>query len=383
VVAMLESIFISAGIRCAAFTSPHLQLFNERIRVDGEHISDEELVTEVNELETHLDVLKALGHECTFFEAINAMALSYFRKKNVEIVLLETGLGGRLDSTNIVDPLISIITSIGLDHQGMLGETLEQIAAEKAGIIKPGKPVVTGEIADTCMEVIYAKATECSSEVVEVQEWQCCGVDPVLMTRQVQWKEIKLQLGLVSSAQVKNAATVYAVVEWMRQNGWSLEDAAVARGFLQVRWPGRFQRIHREPDIILDGAHNAAALDDLKITWCELYSSLPDTIAFGCLREKLTPEFCEVLVQIAAECQRIIILPVEDERTASSADIRKVLNDASGLSIESGTVRGVIDSFLHSQPEQRFLIFGSLYLTGEVLAAVEGDPTQFQPELNG
>ncbi|MEM1156666.1 MAG: folylpolyglutamate synthase/dihydrofolate synthase family protein [Verrucomicrobiota bacterium] len=381
VVAMLESVCCSAGIRCAAFTSPHLQVFNERLRVNGIPITDAELVDEVSELRGRLQKLRQQGHECTFFEATNAMAFSYFSKAGVELALVEAGLGGRLDSTNVVDPMISVITSIGLDHQSMLGDTLEKIAAEKAGIIKPGRPVVAGEMTASCFEVIEAKALSGSSPLIRPQKWLNRSTDFTSMTRWIEREETRLEINLPAAAQIRNAATAYCVIEWMQGHGWQIEASDLRWGFQNIRWPARFQRIHRNPDIILDGAHNAAAVADLHQTWREFYANGPETIALGCLKEKLTPEFAGNLVRLVSNAHTVIHLPVEDKRSASCQDIQKALGSHIQINIRSAGIHAVLDQFVNSPSDRRFLIFGSLYLAGQVLSHI--DHEDFQPELNG
>ncbi len=383
VVAMLESIFRQSGIRCAAFTSPHLVAFNERIRIDGQAISDVDLLTRVNELECHLNDLKPQGCEPTFFEATNALAFAYFRQAEVDIAVIETGLGGRLDSTNVVDPVVSVITSIGWDHQDLLGDTLEAIAAEKAGIIKPHRPVVLGDVSEACAAVIRGKAEASNSEVRYAGNWRSLGVNPDSVTRRVEGAGRQWELGLASHAQMSNAAVVHETIGLLQQQGMQISDEAIAAGFKQTSWPARFQRISRSgfPEIILDGAHNSNALDDLNKTWNEFYNEKPDAIAFGCLRDKLSPEFIKALEQLVSGCQRLVILPVADSRAASESELRAALAGLGQLQIEVGTVAGVIENFSTGVQSNRYLICGSLYLAGEVLAQMRSQA--FQPELNG
>lgn len=381
VVAMLESIFMAAGIRCAAFTSPHLMTFNERLRVDGVPISDQDLITEVTELKGKLEALQAQGHSCTFFEATNAMAFSYFRKARVEIAVIETGLGGRLDSSNVVDPLISVITSIGMDHQEWLGDTLEQIAAEKAGIIKPGKPVVVGLLQESCLEVIKKKAEVCGAEMITTEQWSSVAVDKQSMSRIVCGVGREWELSLVSQAQLQNASTVYSITRFLTDRGWKISDESVATGFKRTSWPARFQRIHSNPEVILDGAHNAAAMHDLLHTWKEFYGDLPRVVAIGCLRKKLTEEFIQALRSLLQGAFCCYHLEVQDERSAPFEEFQQVVSANPKIRVEAMDLDTLFRDLAGGSEGQPWLICGSLYLAGDVLARLS-DQT-FQPEING
>ena len=233
VCAMIDSVSRSAGMRTGLFTSPHLVRFNERIQIDGIPIDDQALVRGIH----HIRSLINEERHPTFFEITTALAFDYFRAQNVDLVVLETGLGGRLDATNVVTPLVSVLTSIDLDHQKWLGQTLTEIAIEKAGIIKPGVPVVSGPQFPEVRIVLERIANERSAPFSYAES-------PVQ----------DLFIGLAGSHQRINAAIA---VQAIRKAGITFNQKALTEGLANVSWPGRFQMINER--IILDGAHNPAA----------------------------------------------------------------------------------------------------------------------------
>src|SRR5262249_43703714 len=260
VCAMLDSLARSAGIRSGLFTSPHLVRFNERIQVDGRPIDDDSVVSGLHRIREQL-------HEDyfpTFFEITTTLALDYFRVAKVDLAILETGLGGRLDATNIVNPLVSVLTSIDLDHQKWLGATIDQIAFEKAGIIKPATPVVSVPQITQVRSVINRVALERSAPLYYVNQ-------PIN----------DMFVGLPGSHQQMNAAVA---CEALAHAGFRLTKQERREGLASVFWPGRFQRLGTR--IVLDGAHNPAASQRLIETWEECIGEERPTIIFGGLREK-------------------------------------------------------------------------------------------------
>jgi len=262
--AMIASILTSAGYKTGLYTSPHLLSFTERIQVNGKPIAEDEFARLVAVLKPKVEVVNKFGAfgQLTTFELLTALAFAYFKKMGVDFQVLETGLGGRLDATNMVKPGVSVITSISFDHMEVLGNTLTLIATEKAGIIKPGSIVVCSPQFPEAMAVIEKVSRERGARLVRVgsdvtwwgkafssegQSFQLKGI-----TRQY-----NLSLPLLGDYQLENAATAVAAVEVLAERGVVVSAESIASGLAQVQWPGRLQILKRQPWFIVDGAHNA------------------------------------------------------------------------------------------------------------------------------
>ena len=348
VCAMLDAICRAAGMKTGLFTSPHLVTFRERVRVDGKMIGESEVaarLTAIRELSSGWESAP------TFFEITTALALAHFQTADVEIVVLETGMGGRLDSTNIVMPLVSVLTPIDFDHERWLGATLAEIAGEKAGIIKPGVPVVSARQPDEAAAVIRHIAFEQSAPLHEAGA-------PVE----------NLAIGLAGSYQRWNAALAIRALEY---SGLKIPPDAIERGLASVAWPGRFQRIGER--LVLDGAHNPAAARCLVQTWREVFGGAKATLVLGILRDKNLRGICEVLLPIAA---RVIAVAVQNPRGSSAREIGDVVRGiARDLPImEASNLRRALDT-AHSFGEP-ILVAGSLFLAGETLALLQNANAQ-------
>jgi dihydrofolate synthase / folylpolyglutamate synthase len=347
VCAMLDSLARSAGIRTGLFTSPHLVRFNERIQVNGNPISDDSVASGIHRIREAIHV----DEHPTFFEITTALALDYFRARNVDLVILETGLGGRLDATNVVTPIVSVLTSIDLDHQKLLGNSLTEIALEKAGIIKPGIPVVSVPQPMQVRRVIEQTAAERSAPVHYVDR-------PIS----------DLFVALPGSHQRVNAA---AACETLDHAGFELTEQARRKGLATVFWPGRFQRVGAR--IVLDGAHNPAASQQLVETWQECVGKERPTIIFGGLQEKDLRKMISLLSKIAA---RFYIVPVQSNRAAAADEIQSLVPEH----VLSSTFTSVTDALLLAQQSTEIiLITGSLFLIGEVMALLQPARGNLQP----
>ena len=346
VCAMLDSLARSAGIRSGLFTSPHLVRFNERIQVDGNPIDDDSVVSGLHRIREQLHQ----DDYPTFFEITTALALDYFRALNVDLVILETGLGGRLDATNIVIPLASVLTSIDLDHQRWLGNTLDEIAFEKAGIIKPAIPVVSVPQIAQVRSVIEQVALERSAPLHYVNR-------PIS----------DMFVGLPGSHQRMNAAVA---CETLVQAGLDLTEQERREGLANVFWPGRFQRLGTR--IILDGAHNPAASQRLIETWEECVGEERPTIIFGGLREKDLRQMLCVLSKIA---KRFYIVPVQSGRAAATDEIQTLVPE----DVPSSRFSSVAHALeLAQETNETILVTGSLFLVGEALALLQPAQGSFQ-----
>jgi dihydrofolate synthase / folylpolyglutamate synthase len=336
VCAMVDSICRAAGIKTGLFTSPHLIRFSERIQINGLPIDDADFVRGINRIRT---LIEEERHP-TFFEITTALAFDYFRSQGVDLVVLETGLGGRLDATNVVHPLVSVLTAIDMDHQKWLGATLGEIAAEKAGIIKPDVPIVSGPQFAKVRSVLEQIAAELSAPISYAE----IPVDD-------------LSIGLAGSYQRLNAAIAVSAI---RQAGIQASPEARKEGLANVYWPGRFQRI--EERMVLDGAHNPAAAKCLVETWKECVGPERATVIFGGLLDKDLQGMILTLSPLAA---RFLIVPIRSQRAAPPADIERYVPKPLSAT-RCASVTQALD--LAGRLNERVLVTGSLFLVGETLA---------------
>jgi len=263
VAAMIASALTASGYTTGLNTSPHLHVYNERIRVDGKTVSDEELVALVEKVRPEADVVhkKATYGQLTTFEVTTVLAFSYFALKGADFQVIEVGLGGRLDATNVVRPELCIITSISFDHMEALGNTLVEITVEKAGIIKPSSLVVTSPQVDEVAKVIEEACLGREAKLVRVGSdvtWQSLGFDSNRQSLRVEGRlgSYELSIPLLGQHQLENAATAVAALEVLAEKGFHISRDSITDGLAQVDWPGRLQVLSRRPLLVVDGAHN-------------------------------------------------------------------------------------------------------------------------------
>ena len=346
--AFMHSILQAAGINAGLFTSPHLIQFGERIRDAERMITPEEIVAGVVRLRERV---AGWDPHPTFFELTLALALEWFAQRGNPWVVLETGLGGRLDATNAITPAVSVITPIGWDHMDMLGDTLAKIAAEKAGIIKPGVPVITMRQAPEVLEVIARTAAERGAPLTIIE---------------TPWPE---KTGLAGPHQRWNAAMAVAA---LRTAGFDLGEDVIARGLHEVQWPARFQKVG---GCIIDGAHNIDAARVLAQTWREQFPKEQADIIFGAVAGKDTAAVLRELAPIAA---RWHFTGFESPRALSPETLREIWNGLGLASRPVATHSRIADALQATPPNDRVLIAGSLYLAGEALALLENKSAAFE-----
>jgi len=269
--AMIASILEAGGSRVGLFTSPHLEDFRERIRVNGEYIPEEDVARLLSGIRPLFEEMVEQSMPLRFFDIVTAMAFLYFREKAVDYAVLEVGLGGRLDATNVVDPLVSVITNIGYEHTNILGDTLPEIAGEKAGIIKQGRPLVTATRDDEVFKVFGEKAQELGSEVIRVgydTEFRKVGAKMSGMTfdlrSRMEYKGLKVPL--LGEHQITNAATAVAAVEALSRYGVDVPEQAIREGLQGVYWPARLEVVRTGPTVVLDCAKDAEATEAVRRT---------------------------------------------------------------------------------------------------------------------
>lgn len=370
VCAMIESVLRTAGYRTGLYTSPHLVRFNERIRVAGECVSDEELAALFRAVNVKD---KTLPRPATFFEFTTAMAFEHFRQQRVEVAVLETGLGGRLDATNVVSPLLSLITRIDIEHTQYLGKTLGEIAGEKAGIIKPNRAVICGAMPDEARAVIRAIAKERNAPFIAVEDavsvrrtsQDLRGQKVRIESAETSYGQVKLPL--IGKYQLENAALAVAAIEYLAQHSPFLADeATVKKGLQSVRWPGRCQVLSEDPVVLLDVAHNPNGAQALAESLREILKGHPIGLVAGLLSDKDGRGFAAALAPVI---RRAWAVPIQNERALPQDQLVACLRN-SGMEVEAATLADALagSKAWAKENDGAVCIAGSLFLAGEVLA---------------
>jgi dihydrofolate synthase / folylpolyglutamate synthase len=406
--ATLASILRTSGLRTGLYTSPHLVRINERIRINGAQIGDRDFALLHDVVDRTAERLVEEGElpwHPSFFEMSTAIAFEYFAQNKVEIAVLEVGMGGRLDATNVIEPRVSVITDIALDHQKFLGDTVAEIAREKAGIIRPGGIVVTlpqlpqanDVIGNTILElgaqavsaVPYVPPVSPGSDeycvpgekplIAEVAEEDAKGAKKSSDARgpfsryplQVMGKQILVETPLVGRHQLRNIALAIATAEVLSHQGFPITPETIERGIRETRWPGRFQVLPAkdgEPEYIFDVAHNPAGAWALRSTLSQCYEDRPLTFVFGAMRDKAVDEIAEVLFPLA---ERVIVTRADNPRSATPDEIREA---AARLSIEIEDAVDVPSALDRARslagPDGIVVITGSIYIVGEAMRAL-------------
>ena len=325
VTAMLLSVLKAAGYRMGTYISPALHRFNERIGIDGIPIADEELTPLITEIKPWATEIGQDGDHPTEFEVVTAAALLHFKRKNVQMGLLEVGLGGRLDSTNIIEkPLVSVITNIGYDHMQILGNTLEEIAFEKAGIIKEGRPLITGAEGDSVLKVLSDTAAQRNATLYRLgSDIQAEGLGGSWENQFVRIATMDsvyqdLEISLLGDHQISNAALALAALDILRREGFPVSEDAVRKGMKTAVWPGRFEVFQKRPLVIIDGAHNPDGARVLKKTLKKLAGGRKITMVVGILEDKdwetMVKEFAEV-------ADRIVVVRPDSPRALNEQEL--------------------------------------------------------------
>ncbi|MCE9566887.1 MAG: bifunctional folylpolyglutamate synthase/dihydrofolate synthase [Planctomycetes bacterium] len=299
--AMIAQILRCAGYRVGLFTSPHLEHVEERIQVDGNCITHAELAARMDEVASAVRLLERHGAPITFFEIGTALGFLHFCYRRCDVAVIEVGLGGRFDSTNVCNPLVSVITNVGLDHMAQLGNTLEEIAFQKAGIIKHRVPVVSGVTQPGPREVVRKIATEMQSSLCEAREdfgydYRMDPSGPRATISGARFADYLLPIGLAGEHQAANAAGAVAAIERLRATGMPISDAALSRGLATVRWPARIEQISERPTVILDTAHNVPSAEALVATLRQAFPvSGSKSVVFAVSSDKQYVEIIRIL----------------------------------------------------------------------------------------
>ncbi len=364
VCAWVSHVLWAAGYRVGRYTSPHLVHWRERIWLNGQYISPEDWSQVLAQVRDTLQAYLPDEPSPTQFEVVTAAAWLYFRRQAVEVVVLEVGLGGRLDATNAgIDPIVTAITSIGWDHWQRLGNSLPQIASEKAGILKAGIPLVCAPQTPEVQSVIDAKAEQLRISVRMAAPLQWSG------PQRVNWQGLSLHLPLVGDVQLINAAVALEIIQTLRDQGWSIPDAAVEKGFALTRWPGRLQRVQIGSQVLLmDGAHNLPAAQALRHYLDEHYPG-PLTWYIGILSTK---DVAGILSTLLRPGDRLFTLPIADHAGVDPVQLAQLAQERQPH-LAHVQVLPDLSAFLAqlSQPstpeEPPPVLCGSLYLLGQVM----------------
>ena len=365
-IAFLTSLLGQEGRQVGTFTSPFITRFNERIAVNGQPISDEavaNLVTQVRPVVEKMDQTELGGP--LEFEIVTAMMFLYFAQHPVDVVLVEVGIGGLYDSTNVFTPLVSVITNVGWDHMALLGNTLPEIAQQKAGIIKPHVPVVTGVQVPEALTVIKRVANEQHAPLMVLDDdFKLTGDPADFESNDCHVSNIKS--GLLGVYQLKNlAVAIQAAVVLSRQRGWKLSDDQIRRASLQARWPGRMEIMQQEPLVVLDGAHNLPGVQALKQSLQTYWQDRPIHILAAILDDKLFQPMIDELLTIPNSqltltnfqnpLHRQVVQPAE-----------LVANEARQINYEANWRTALRQLIKQANPRDVVIITGSLYFVSEV-----------------
>jgi len=357
VVSLMASVLGAAGFTVGRYTSPHLSRFEERIVTGKTPVSSVEL-------QDLVDTVKASHVELSYFEFATAMALVHFGRRPVDIALLEVGLGGRWDATNATDPMISIITSVAMDHADWLGESIEKIAAEKSMIMRPNRPLVVNGAGPAALETILGEVHSSGSvPVLNGRDFSAGWESPggTMWFKGRRWNLSGLTLGLPGSFQIENAGTSLAALECLDERGFPVSGSAVAGGMAAARWPGRFQDLGGTPRILVDSAHNRAAVRSLvrsldkvqNVVW--LFSALKDKDLEGMAAEMLQAG------------KRFVLVPLAHPRACSLEEMKKRMPGGAQITAVGTVAEGLKKAVSQAGATEIAVAAGSVCLAGRVL----------------
>ncbi len=370
VCAILTAVLNEAGYKAGLYTSPHLYSLRERFRVGDQLISEEDLTRLIFQIR---DLVEA-GFELSYFEFTTLLAMLWFREQRVDIAIYETGLGGRLDATNVIVPEVSVITNISFDHKSYLGNTLEEIAWEKAGIIKSGVPVISGEYREPAATVIRKRAASMKAPLLELgrdiryypskafNHFDYAGNTFVFES---------MEAPLLGEHQVRNSALSLGVLELIRERGFNLDEEIIRKGFKAVTWPGRGEMLVGPCKVILDGAHNPEGVAALKMVLSSMVDSSNECPSFRCLLWACSDEggdkpFFAMLKEISSFFDHVIITEPPGPRVPVGIDRWKGVSDSENILIKDWRVALEKAISLCKEKEDCLCVAGSLYLIGAV-----------------
>lgn len=364
VAAMCEAVLRAAGYRTGLYVSPHLVRFTERIRVRDEEISPDEVVALVAEIRR---AATSRGIDLTFFEFVTVMGFLHLARRTIDAAVIEVGLGGRLDATNVVESEVAVITTIGLDHQEYLGDTLEQIAAEKAGILKQGRPAVIGRLPASAERVVAARAIERGCALRRLGADFSLPQDGAANYRGSIWQLGDLEIALRGRHQRDNAAVAIAALEAAYPR-LPVDEAALRRGLAKTVWPGRFEVFAGSPTVVLDGAHNLDGVKALVQEVAALAAGRRVRLLFAVMRDKDWEPMARSLAEIASDVTVTSVFPPRGE---APERVAAVFARSRPAAVAADPVEGFSRLTAEASADDLVLVAGSLFLIGAVYPAVE------------
>jgi len=376
--AMIAQVLSSSGYKTGLYTSPHFHTLRERISIDGSLISEAEFAATMAEIKPFIESMRkdTAFRQLTYFEALTALAFAYFKKKQVDFQVLEVGLGGRLDATNVARPIICIITPISLDHTQILGNSLEEIAGEKAGIIKSGCWVVLSPQTEEAVSVISDICREKEAKVVQVGKditWHKVGGDlsPQSLVIEGRMNNYQVSIPLSGDFQLENAASAVAALEVLGSAGFAISTADIARGLARVKWPGRFQILQEYPTVLVDGAHNVASIKRLVDNIKGYFAHKRIFLVFGTSCDKDIPGIINELVPLSPQ---VIVTRAAHSR---AAPLSTLVAEFSKQGIELETTETVTEAISRAlslaDRTDLICVTGSLFVVAEALDYLSGD----------
>ena len=361
---MLSSILQQAGYKTGLFVSPYIIRYNERVQINGQHIPDEKLAEIMDRIKPVCD---AMEDGATEFDLITAAGFVWFAEENCDIVVLETGLGGRLDSTNVIETNeCAVITNIGIDHTDFLGSTVEEIAYEKACILKQDRPVVAYESVQGAMDVLTAYALQHGNPMTVADFGAIEAVSADLTGQSFRYKNSEVfHINLLGPHQLKNASVVLETVETLRSCGWSISDEAVKEGLAAARWPARFELLHTEPIVFVDGAHNMQGVESLQAAVEAHLQGRRVVCLTGVLADKDWQQMMAVLSGFASD---FVTITPDSPRALSAEALAEHLAETAEWVKPAENVREAVELALARAKETHSVVVacGSLYMASEI-----------------
>ncbi len=370
VCAMIDAGLRASGLHTGLYTSPHLERFSERFQVDGVPMEEGALVELYDDLHQRIPWAFEGPEALTFFELVTLLAFQHFARAGVQVMVIEVGLGGRLDATNVLSPLVTCITPVGFDHREFLGDTLAAIAGEKAGILKRGCPAVVARQPAEASDTILKRALDLDVPVsLEDRDFAIAPSAQGFAFSSPEGRLANVTVGLRGGHQQSNAAVAIRALELARLRGLPVPEAAVRDGVAGVRWPGRLETIARDPEIVLDGAHNPPAAAALASAWAELYPGRRTHLVVGVLADKDAAHILSALAPLAA---RIIATQPASSRALPAEILARQVRGLKPVEVVPIAEEAIRWARSSCASEDVILICGSLYLAGEVRAILGG-----------
>lgn len=364
--AMISSILTCAGYSTGFYSSPHMVDFAERIRIGNQLISHQEITKLINGLKPSIEKIDQI----TTFEITTAMAFKYFKDKDVDISVIEVGMGGRFDATNVIKPCLSVISTISHDHTKILGNTLEKIAFEKSGIIKNSIPVVMSKQKISARKMIAKIAQEKNAKLIDAsKEYKLKTYNKQLEFQEFEiLKEKKssgiIKLPLIGDHQQENAVSAFAAIHDLRTQGWNISDDAIREGFYQVHWPGRFELIHNEPLLIIDGAHNPDSFRRLVKTIIDYFPGKSVTFIFGASEDKNVSLMLKIMKPVI---DTLIATKSTHPRAMDPVDIMKIAGNLNIKCFGEDSIETAITKAKNTAGKNGVIIAGgSIFVAGAV-----------------